>query len=208
VPLTKNGFAEITPKFMDDAVTFKVEAAYLDKSPTTNLFDGGPLSHSSAPILFRVASGGLTQTGPDTFKVAIDRGSVARQGPPWEPWVMAYQSGDGEFRPADRPAHVSIKTRLTEGKPQTILFSDIADVKNGTNTTVTLNAISDSGLPVQYWVVSGPVTLDGDKLTVTGIPPRAKFPIRVAVAAYQWGRAIDPKIQSAGPVVRSFLILK
>lgn len=206
-PLVKNGFADFRPKLQNDGVTFKVAATYLEQSPTTNLFAGEKLGHATGPILFRVSSGGLRQTGPDTFQVALDRGGVARQGPPWEPWVMAYQPGDAEFRAADRPAHTWIDMRLTEGKPQTISFPEIPD-QHLDARAIKLKAASNSGLPMQYFVVSGPVKLDGDNLKITAIPPRARFPIRVTVAAFQWGRGIDPQIQSAGPVERSFYILK
>jgi len=55
---------------------------------------------------------------------------------------------------------------------------------------------------------SGPATIDGDTLKFTKIPRRAKFPIRVTVSAFQWGRSFDLKIQSAGPVTLEFLITK
>ncbi len=206
-PLVKNGFADFTPKLLSDGVTFKVAATFLEQSPTTNLFSAERLGHASGPIRFRVASGGLRQTGSDTFQVALDRGGVARQGPPWEPRVMAFQPGDAEFRPADRPAHTWIPMRLTEGQPQTISFPAIPDQKMHAGA-VKLGAVADSGLPVQYFVVSGPVEIFGDTLKFTAIPPRAKFPVRVIVSAFQWGRGGEPKIQSAGPVERSFFLVR
>ncbi|MFO1487742.1 MAG: hypothetical protein U1F65_04620 [Verrucomicrobiota bacterium] len=205
--LVKNGFADLRPQFQSDGISFKVTATFLEKSPTTNLFEGKELGHAAGPIQFRVGSGGLRQTGPDTFQVALDRGSVARQGPPWEPWVLAFHPGDAEFRAADRPAHVFVSTQLKEGRAQALSFPEIPNQNLGVKS-IKLNAVADSGLPVQYFVVSGPVELKDDVLSITVIPPRAKFPIRVLVAAYQWGRVGEPKIQSAGPVLRSFLLTK
>jgi hypothetical protein len=204
-PLVKNGFADFHPQLQDDGVTFKVAATFLEKSPTTNLFNGELLGHASGPIYFRVGSGGLRQTGPDTFQVALDRGAVARQGPPWEPWVLAYHAGNAEYRAADRPAHPWIAMQLKEGKPQNITFPKIADQRIGTKS-VRLEAVPDSGLPVQYFVVNGPVELDGDTLKFTSIPPRTKFPVRVTVAAFQWGKGRGPEFQSAGPVLQEFFI--
>ena len=43
-------------------------------------------------------------------------------------------------------------------------------------------------------------------LRLLPIPPRTKFPIKVTVGAFQWGRGIDPKIASAEPVIRAFEI--
>jgi hypothetical protein len=48
--------------------------------------------------------------------------------------------------------------------------------------------------------------LDNGTLTFTAIPPRAKFPVSVTVVAWQWGRSIDPPVQSANVVGRTFLI--
>jgi hypothetical protein len=206
-PLDKNGFAEPRIVWQPDGVTFKVSATYLDKSPTTNLFSGAALEHPPAPIQFRVASGALKQVGPDTFQVWLDRGGVQRQGPPWEPWIMAYSPGDDTYRSADRPAHAWVNIRNTAGEEQAIDFPKIPDQAEGTRT-VTLSARASSGLPVQYYVVSGPAEIDGDTLTLTTIPPRSRYPVRVLVAAYQWGRAIDPKVQSAGPVVQEFFITR
>jgi hypothetical protein len=208
VPLTNNGFVEIHPRLLADGVTFKVEATYLNQSPTTNLFKGEPLGHADSPVFFRVSSGGLKQTGPDTFQVWLGRNSVKRQGPPWEPWVLAFNDGDQEFRGADRPAHIWIGMTNKQGQPQSIEFPKIPDQIDGAKKPVPLQAKASSGLPVQYWVVSGPAKLDGDQLRLLPVPPRAKFPIRVTVAAFQWGRGIDPKIQSAGPEYTEFLIQK
>ena len=71
-----------------------------------------------------------------------------------------------------------------------------------------LGATSDAGVPVYYCVREGPAEVDGDFLKFTGIPPRAKFPVRVTVVAWQYGRAGEPKLQSAAPVTRSFNLVK
>jgi len=205
--LVKNGFADIHPQLQQDGVTFSVGAGALNKSPSATLYPGVPLGHPAAPIKFRVASGALKQTGESSFQVWLGRGGVTRQGPPWEPWVLAYQAGDAEFRPTDRPAHIWINVVNKQGKLQNITFDPILDQSLRTKT-VKLHAISDSGLPVQYFVVSGPVELDGDTLALQQIPPRSKFPVRVIVAAFQWGRGVDPLVQSAGPVTQEFMIKK
>lgn len=38
------------------------------------------------------------------------------------------------------------------------------------------------------------------------IPPRAKLPIEVKVTACQFGRGTEPRVRSAEPVSRTFLI--
>ena len=38
------------------------------------------------------------------------------------------------------------------------------------------------------------------------IPPRAKFPVKVTVVAWQHGRSSEPKLKDAAPVTREFSI--
>jgi hypothetical protein len=40
------------------------------------------------------------------------------------------------------------------------------------------------------------------------IPPRAKFPVKVTVIAWHYGRSIERLLQTAEPVERSFVIEK
>ena len=61
---------------------------------------------------------------------------------------------------------------------------------------------------MQYYVREGPAEVDGDTLRMTAIPPRAKFPVRVTVVAWQFGRATEPMLKAAASVERTFLITK
>ncbi len=208
--LAKNGFASIGAHFNPDGVTFSVHARYLNHSPTRLLWNGGPLGHASSPIQYwTIGSGALKQVGPHTFKVYLHRGGVRRQGPPWEPWIVAYSPGDAQYQSTDRPAHIWVAITNHAGKPQTIHFPRLANVRSGAQS-IRLHATSSLGLPVQFFVVSGPVKLAADNRTLqfTTIPPRAKFPMKVIVGAWQWGRATHPRVQSAGPIYRSFYIEK
>lgn len=71
-----------------------------------------------------------------------------------------------------------------------------------------LNAVSSANVPVYYYVREGPAEIEGNTLRFTAIPPRAKFPLRVTVVAWQWGRSIEPKLKTADPVERSFNLTK
>ena len=55
-------------------------------------------------------------------------------------------------------------------------------------------------------MIDGPAEIEGNTLKLTPIPPRAKMPVKVTITAYQWGRSIEPLVQSAEPVERTFLI--
>jgi hypothetical protein len=59
---------------------------------------------------------------------------------------------------------------------------------------------------VSYYVVSGPATVNGDKLEFTEIPIKSAYPIKVTIVAYQWGRITAPLYQSAQPIAQSFLL--
>jgi hypothetical protein len=205
--LDKVGLVPFSPRWDADGQTFKVQAIYLDKSPAASLYGGGPLGHASVPIQFRVGSGALDQVGPDTFKVAIHRGVVLNQGNPWEPWIIGYSNGDDQYRRTDRPFHPNVNIVNKDGEAQSIDFPKIPDVSVG-SVTVPLQGKASSGLPIEYFMVSGPAEIakDGASLHLLPIPPRSRYPVRVLVGAYQWGRAIDPKVKSAGPIVQEFSI--
>ena len=205
-PLERAGMAELVPTLQDDGVTWKVQPCYLDKAPAQLLFGNQPLGHADGPMFFRVTSGAIKQTGPDTFRVWLGRGGIERQGNPWDPWAIATQPGDDSYRSADRPVHFVIPIRRKDGAPQHITFPDVPAVPAGT-AQIKLNATADSGLPVQYYVVSGPVDVaDDGTATFLPVPPKAKYPLKVMIGAYQWGRGIEPKVASAEPVVKEFVI--
>ncbi|MBW8780594.1 MAG: hypothetical protein JF599_01715 [Verrucomicrobia bacterium] len=207
--LEKGGGPSIPAKIMEDGATFKVTAAFLDQAPS-QIYGGIPLGHAPGSILFKAGSGAIRQTGPDTFRIWMKRGSVLRQSSPWEPWIIAYQPGDAAYRRADRPGHPWLYAHNKDGKPQSIAFDKIADRRYGPGV-LKLVATSDAGLPVQFYVISGPVELkedDNATLRLLPLPPRAKFPVKVILGAYQWGRVTNPKVQTAGPVFQEFLITK
>jgi len=205
VPLVSNGFAPIRPEFLSDGVTFRVHADFLSTSPTVNLFGGATLGHADGAITYCVSSGALRQVGADTFQVAARSGGLFRQGMPWEPWIMAYQPGNAQYKSADKPAHILIDVRNKKGVAQTINFPRIADVKDGIKQ-IKVSATANSGLPVQIYVESGPAVVAGNTISFLPLPPRTQFPVRVIVSAYQWGRVGNNPVQSAGPETQEFFI--
>jgi hypothetical protein len=206
VALHDNGFAVLHPQLLPDDVSFRVAAVSLDKSPTAKLYNGEAVGHASGPILFKVSTGSLKQTGADTFRVWRTRGGLVQQGPPWEPWIMAVQPGNAEYRRADRPGRPLIPTVLVEGKEQHLTLPPIPDQPVGTKK-LKLKVTSDSKLPVQVYVISGPVEMEADgTLRFLPIPPRSHFPVEVVLGAYQWGRIIDPLVMTADSVDYTFHI--
>ncbi len=117
---------------------------------------------------------------------------------------LAGNDGDKHYKSTVQELSFRIPYRNTEGKRQYILFPGLDDVKKGTET-ISLQATSDCGLPVYYYVKEGPAEIEGNKLVFTRIPPRSKFPLKVTVVAWQYGLAGE--VQTAEPVERSFFHL-
>jgi hypothetical protein len=89
------------------------------------------------------------------------------------------------------------------GKPQKITFEAIAD-QPSTTKEVALHAVSDSGLPVQYYVQAGPAMIQGNKLVITDVPVGTRIPIPITVVANQFG---NTEVQTAAPVIQVFKLL-
>ena len=86
-----------------------------------------------------------------------------------------------------------------------IEFATLPDIKRGTKY-VSLSAVSSCGLPVDFYVESGPAYVDGNRLILTAIPPKAAYPVKVTVIAWQYGKNSYPKIKTAEPVKQTFYI--
>jgi sugar lactone lactonase YvrE len=86
---------------------------------------------------------------------------------------------------------------LSPGSAQTISFNPIADQTFGTNP-ISLDATSNSGLPITYTIESGPATLVDNTLTITGVG-------EVTVRASQNGNF---DYIPATPITQSFTVNK
>ena len=185
----KAGTYSFGPQFLDDAGTFRLKAVFVDH--VTNSDDYPPATkfeHGDTPILYQVNSGGLVQTGPNTFRVCPRAGPIAPQGNPWEPTIDAYNLGDNDYQPTVHPAQlVYVNIVNTDGQPQTLTFPKIPDQSSTRLGAMKLAATASSRLPVQYFMVSGPATINGDTLTFDQLPSRARFPIRRACLRFSVG---------------------
>jgi pimeloyl-ACP methyl ester carboxylesterase len=191
---------------LDDGITIKVAASFLDRTPANTANSGIPLTHADEPIKFRLIGGwggGGEQVGPDTFRIRFDHFGDSR-------WcsniqIMAYAEGTNQYKYAEQPCQIQFPDKNKEGAAQTIDFKKIDDVKAGV-ASIPLTATATSGLPVCYFVRQGPAVVEGNTLKIDAIPPRTKFPVKVDIVAYQWGRSIEPKVQSAADVEQVFYI--
>jgi len=173
--------------------TFRVAGTFLDKAPDKYPKVEGPAGHAEGAVRFRAFGGTVEQTGPDTFRVTPDgRGRIRAE-------IMAFHPGDATYRYAEQQGRMGLPEQLKQGKPQTITFPPVARLK-ASGGQVRLQATSDSGLPVRYYVESGPAAVEGDALRPADWPRRAKSLVKVMVVAYQYGSAVEPFVQSAEPI--------
>lgn len=167
---------------------------------------GSKLGHASGggPIRLQKIVGPAVQTVSNTFRLSLDRVNWANPGRGQSIWVWASHPGDAKYKSMVQQAMIRVP-QYTEGAEQKISFPEIADVKAGTNS-LKLNATSDAGTKVYYFVAEGPAEVAGDVLQFTKIPPRARFPVKVTVVA--WQHSLPGKVREAVPVEREFFIQK
>jgi len=217
VPQKNGTHQQVTLKFLpqDDGVTFKLTGTFLDTVPDgrparwAHQPAGSPIEppQTTVPVEISRITGPIQKISADTWRVAFNRASFLGDRRGNEAWFVATWPGDATFKRAVQQAMLPIPRRLSEGAPQTVDFPTLVDVTSGTKS-LKLTATSSSGLPVGFFVREGPAEIDGDVLTFTAIPPRARFPMHVTICAYQFGRIAAPKFQSAPPAFREFLIKK
>ena len=204
----RNFFNQV--QWVGDGQTFEVHPAYAETYPVQTKgrgsrwgMAGRPVGHSPVPIHTKQVSGPIVASGDNTFRIRFNELAPATENA--RITFMAYSNGDQEYRYTERVGMIS-RIVFTEGKPQTIKFPRIADVKADT-LPLELNATSDSGLPVEYHIAYGPAQTTDGKLTITELPRRTTQPITVKIIAYQFGRGVEPLVQTAALVEQSIRIL-
>jgi hypothetical protein len=214
----KDEHLQVTLKFepQADGVTFKLEGAFYDTVPDGSPRPaqwagrpaGSPIGHASGggPISIERICGPFEELAPDTFSLRLQKEESTNEQL-YELVVAATHPGDQNYKPAVQQAHLLVPARNQEGRDQKITFPSIPDQRAGAKS-VSLTATSDSGAEVCYYVREGPAEVSGATLTLTAIPPHARFPVKVTVVAWQYGRALEPRLKTAEPVERAFSIVK
>ena len=206
------------PDTEGDGLVFTLTGTFLDTVPEgrperwTGRKAGSTIDHATGggPVVIRPICGPVERRDPDTFAIAFDRLGFRHPQKSGEIWLLAEHPGDEAFKRCVQQSVMRIPVRNTNGPAQTITFPVIPDQLVGAEATIPLTATSSAGAAarVRYYVHSGPAVVadDGASLQLTALPPRARFPVKVNVVAWQWGRTIAPPLQSAEPVTRQFLI--
>ena len=195
--------ANYTLKFkpMMDGISFTVTSFFADSSgmiPTS--------SHASTALHIERICGPVKKINDSTFQISFYRMGFNNPKRSNDIWLLASNKGDKVYKSIVQQANMKFPLKNSEGVQQKINFQGIGNQKFGVSS-VYLTAFTDSNLPVSFYVKEGPAVVQGSQLKITKIPPRTKFPIKVTVVAWQYGRTTEPKIQSAEPVEKSFYII-
>lgn len=216
---------------IDDTLKFKLTGGFFDTVPTAKTTDGKPAGwqrmlgnyerdlDQGAPIdhptgqddkmKIDIICGPGVQISKDTFAVRFDRIGMDNPKRCSSVCFILTYPGDDKFKRMVQQGEVKFPLTNTKGTAQTIDFLKIADIDAAALKPVQLYGKATSKLPVYYYVREGPAEVDDNgQLTFTAIPPRAKYPIAVTVVAWQWGRSAEPRVMTADPVERTFMIKK
>ena len=201
VPMTDRGITNPVPiRTGQDGITFEVKGCLLPAIPENFAGAGAPLAMMPGAPVAEWVSGPFAPVGNGRFRIALDR-----TWPKGLVCVALRHQGTTDVRDVVQPGLLRLEPN-TEGRAQTITFAPVPDQVVGT-ASVPLVARSDSGMPVRFFVVAGPAVVDGSTLTLLPLPPRTRFPVEITVTAWQWGRSVEPRVQTAESVSRTFRIL-
>lgn len=192
----------MSPSFLpeEDGVTFHLKAVYTDTLRAAYSHE-----HGKRPIRMSRICGPVEVVNDTTFTIRFYRMGLDNPKRTGSICLMASVKQDDEYKSSVQQVEIRIPYRNKEGRLQKITFPPLKDISKSV-MQVSLHAVSDVGMPVYYYVKEGPAEVKDGKLVMTKIPPRAKFPLKVTVVAWQYGRNEEPKVQSAEAVEQSFYI--
>jgi hypothetical protein len=214
----RNTHLQVDLKFkpQKDGISFMLKGAFLDIVPGesarpsmwTGLQVGSRVSHpkDEQSISIERIAGPFKKLDDSTFQFYLEKG-LATQPPNYVLTIAAAHPGNDEYKPAVQQAQLTVPIANAEGREQHISFPAIANQKRITKS-LKLSATSDSRLPVYYYLLEGPAEVNGNNLYFKRLPPRSKYPVKVTVVAWQYGRSEEPKIKTAEPVMQIFFITK
>lgn len=179
-----------------NAATSVTRSFAVTKAPQTITFNTLPnlVKTASPQTLSATSSSGLTISYTVTGPATVSGNTLTLTGTTGTVYVTAAQSGNSVYKAA---ASVTRSFSVTELANQTISFGTISN-KYVNASPITLAATASSGLTVSY-SISGPATLSGSTLTLTGTTGT------VTVVASQAGNS---NYNAAASVTRSFTVSK
>ena len=149
--------------------------ALADRAYTTTPFALTASADSSLPVTLSVDSGPATITGNNLTITGV--GAVK---------VHAVQTGNANYLAASA---VDQTFNVTQAS-QAISFGTLAD-RPYTTTPFMVSATSNSGLPVLFSIASGPATIIGNSVTLTGVGVVKVHAVQTGNANYLAATAVD-----------------
>lgn len=194
--------ANFQPQFLPDAdgITFNLNAFFSDSTHTKPA-----LSHANPKLQLDRICGPVKKVNDSTFQISFDKLGFTNTKRSNDIWLLAHHKGDNRYKSAVQQVNIKFPLFNRSGKSQTIEFEALKDVTTKSKP-VSLKAVSDQNTAVQFYVKEGPAFIRDNTLYFSKIPPKAKFPVKVTVAAWQYGNQND--LQSARPVEHHFFITK
>lgn len=201
LPFDKDGHGQYMwePELGED-MNFNLKAVLTDSMRSVPV--NGTASHSQALKISKI-NGPVEVINDTTFKVDFYRIGFNNPRRSGDIWLLGSLDEDNKNKNAVQQFNARIPYPLIRGERQYILFPGIPDVSKDIEA-IDLKAHSDKNLTVSYYIKQGPAKIKGDKVVLTETPPRAKYPIKVTVVAWQYG--VKGRVQSAEPVERDFYI--
>ena len=228
-PIPDHGMVHLKFEPVGDGMTFKLSGGFWDRVPATadgraaewegwlgegvrSIAQNDTIAHpQDEENLMEIAPicGPVCQTARDTFVIRFNRIGLNNPKRSNDIWLFLTYPGDASYKKMVQQAELRFPLINTKGQPQQIDFPPIGDMPHAASLApIKLAATSSANVPVYYYVREGPAEVDDHgTLTFTTIPPRSRYPMSVTVVAWQWGRSIDPQIQSAKPVEQTFSII-
>jgi hypothetical protein len=199
LPFDKSSHSQysIEPALNED-YTFNISAVFTD-----SLHRQASPDYSANNIVIEKINGPVKKVNDTTFVLDFYRMGLNNPRRTGDIWLMAHCPEDNRYKNAVQQINIRIPYPLSKGERQYILFPGLPDIEAGTEW-VKLNAASDKGLKISYYVKEGPAEVDDDRLKINPMPPRAKYPAKVTVVAWQYG--VKGEIQTAEAVERTFYI--
>lgn len=186
-----------------DGITLHVKAFFADSSRMIPVNE-----HAKTTLHINKITGPVKKVNDSTFQISFDRVGFNNPKRSNDIWLIAVNDGDENYKSIVQQADLHFPLLGNNGmKDQQIIFDTISNQKPGTKF-VQLKAFSDVKTPVHFYVEEGPAEITGSQLRFTKIPPRAKFPMKVTIVAWQYGSNAEPQLQTTQPAKRIFYITK
>lgn len=203
-------------KPQDDGITFYLKGVFYDSVPGgsprpqiwTGKVPGTPIGHSPdvQKISIERITGPFSKLNDTTFVLALRNGENGNKKNYSLTFIVTHP-GDDKYAPGLQQAEMLIPSLNVEGESQVISFPKVNEVKTK-EKSILLKAFSSSGLPVYYYVESGPAYIRKNRLIFTKVPPRAKWPVKIHIVAWQYGRKGEKPIQTANPIRQTVYLVK